>query len=281
MNVFPRVATAATLLVALSTLAGCAGSDASSTTSAAATDVPASPATSASVSAPSTNVTGELTVMAAGPLKPALEEAKAAFVQANPGVTVTFDYGHVPTLLTQIGEGVPADVLVTPDAATMQTAVGKGYVTGTPTPVASNQLALVVPTGNPGKVSDVRALADPALTVAVCAAELPCGKLAEQLATKAGIQIAADSQEPGGSTAIVTKAASGEVEVGVVFASDIKAGGAKVEAVPLAAAVSVSSQVTAATLKEAANAAAADAFVAFLASPQGTAAFTVAGFAAL
>ncbi|HYN56049.1 MAG TPA: molybdate ABC transporter substrate-binding protein, partial [Motilibacterales bacterium] len=233
-------------------------------------------------SAPSAaSLTGDLTVMAAGPLKPAMDKAKAAFEAANPEVTITLDYGHVPSLLTQLGEGVPADVLSTPDAATMKMAQDKGFVATEPTPVAGNPLALVVPVGNPGEVTALEDLANADLAVAVCAAELPCGKLTEQLATKAGLTIAADSLEPGGSPGVVTKAAAGEIDLGVVFASDAKAGGDKVEVIPIDPAVVITGQVMAAPLAEAANASAATAFVEFLASPAGAALFTSSGFTSL
>jgi molybdate transport system substrate-binding protein len=264
---FARTAACAAALLALPTLGACSGTNDT-------TDSTTAPASSAAATAAG----GELVVMAAGPLKPALDKAKTAFEAANPGVTVTLNYGHVPSLMSQLGEGVPADVLVTPDAATMKSAQDKGFVATAPTPVAGNPLALVVPKGNPGKVADVKALADSELSVGVCAAELPCGKLTEELAKKAGITISADTQEPGGSAAIVTKAAAGEIQVGVVFSTDIKAGGDKVAAIPIDTAVVVVGQVSAAPLKDATNAEDAASFVAFLASPQGAAIFTAAGF---
>lgn len=275
MGILGRTAAIAALVLAVPALGAC---------SASTTDTATTPTTSATASGSTTAATpasGQVLVMAAGPLKAALDQAKTAFEAANPGVKVTLDYGHVPSLLAQLGEGVPADVLVTPDAATMKMAQGKGFVATDPTVVAGNPLALVVPTGNPGKVADVKALADPELTVAVCAAELPCGALTDELAKKAGITISADTMEPGGSPAIVTKAAAGEVQVGVVFATDIKAGGAKVEAVPIAAEVSVVGQVSAAPLKDAANPSGGTSFVEFLASPAGQAIFTGAGFTTL
>jgi molybdate transport system substrate-binding protein len=214
-------------------------------------------------------------------LKTALEAAAASFEAANPGVAVTLSFGHVPALLAQLAEGVPGDVLVTPDETTMGQATNKGLVEGEPSPVAGNELTLVVPAGNPAGVSGVDALGDPDLSIAVCATELPCGPLAQQLAEKAGITLAADSLDPGGSPAIVTKAATGEIDVGVVFAVDVVAGGDKVLAVPVAATASVSSTVVAATLAEAPNPSVAEAFVAFLASPEGQALFMDAGFVAL
>jgi len=220
-------------------------------------------------------------VLAPAPLKAALEKAKATFEGEHPGTTVTLNLGHVPTLLTQLQEGVAGDVLVTPDEPTMKQAQDKSLVAGTPAPVARNELTIVVPADNPGKVAGVESLGNKDIAIAVCAAELPCGKLAEQLAQKAGVTVEADSKEPGGSPAIVTKAAAGEIDLGVVYASDVKAGGDKVTAIPVAKTATVSAQVMAASLVASRNKATADAFVTFLASPAGQTLFTQVGFATL
>jgi|GEM_PF-1265857 len=242
-------------------------------TTAVPTTVPATtgPPTTAALS-------GMLTVMAPGPFKALLEKAKAAFEAANPGVTVQLNLGHVPTLLTQLEGGVPGDVLVTPDAGTMGQAKSKGLVSGEAIVIGGSQMALVVPAGNPAAVKDVTALADEALRVAVCADELPCGKLATELARKNGLALQPDSLEPGGSPGVVTKASTGEIDVGLVFATDVAAGGAKVEKVAIPEAANVSSVVSTATVEASGNPSAAAALVAFLASPAGLELVTGSGF---
>jgi len=231
--------------------------------------------------APSTtDLSGALTVMAPGTLKGFLESAKAAFESANPGVKITLNNGHVPALLTQIEGGVPADVLVTPDATTMGQADTKGLLDGSAEVVARSKMALVVPAGNPAGVKGVGALGVESMRTAVCAKELPCGKLAEELAAKNSISLSADTFEPGGSPGIVTKASTGEIDVGLVFATDIKAGGDKVQAISIPNGSNVSSEVSAATLKATTNKAAARAFVEFLTSPDGRKLAAAAGFEA-
>jgi molybdate transport system substrate-binding protein len=260
----------AAALVAVAALSGCAGGSG---------EAASSSSTGTGSTMPS--LSGSVTVMAPAPLKGALDRAKTAFEGSHAGLQVTVSYGHIPALLTQLSQGVPADVLVTPDEGTMKQAQTKGVVVPTAVAVARNKLALVIPVANPAKVKDVSALGDAKLTIAVCAAELPCGKLATQLATKAGVTLAADSLEPGGSPAVVTKAAAAEIDLGVCFATDVKAGGSKVTAIPLADELGVSAQVTAAALQSPHNPEAAAAFVAFLSSAEGKALFTEAGFASL
>ena len=264
-----RVSAVAPLLALVLLASGCGGG-------ADATDAVTStgaPSTSAGGS-----LTGTLTVMAPGPLKGFLEAAKTQFEAENPGVTVQLNLGHVPTLLTQIEGGVPADVLVTPDAGTMGQATSKGMVAGTADVIARSPMALVVPAGNPAGVKGVDALGDAVLRVGVCATELPCGKLSESLASKSSISLDADTLEPGGSAALVTKASTGEIDVGLVFATDVPAGGDKVESIAIPESANVSSEVSAAALSESSNATAAEAFVAFLASSGGLELASKAGF---
>ena len=283
------------VVVACSTLvwpmASCGDDESSSdTTGPAATTAPATeaPATDAPATTEvemTTVVTepaleGTLTIMAPGPFKGVLEAAKTEFEAANPGVTIELNLGHVPTLLTQLEEGVVADVLITPDAGTMGQAGTKGLTAGEPSVFAKVPMALVVPAGNAAGVADVSALTDEALRVAVCAAELPCGKLADQLATKAGIVISADTLETGGSPGVVTKASTGEIDVGLVFATDIAAGGDKVARVAIPDDINVASDASVVVLKVADDANIAAAFLAFLTSEAGLTLVTGKGFQA-
>lgn len=253
-------------------------------TAASSTDAPAPTQASATTEAGLTTAVddpalkGTLTIMAPGPFKGVLEAATTEFEAANPGVTIELNLGHVPTLLTQLEGGVVADVLVTPDAGTMGQAVTKGLTAGGPSVFAKVPMALVVPAGNAAGVAGVSALADEALRVAVCAAELPCGKLADQLAKKAGIVISADTMETGGSPGVVTKASTGEIDVGLVFATDIAAGGSKVAKVVIPDTINVASDASAAVLKVADDADVAAAFLAFLTSEAGRTLVTGKGF---
>ena len=273
-------------------LVSCGDDESSSVTTApAATTSPATDASSPTEETATTEaemtvvvtepaLEGSLTIMAPGPFKGVLEAAAAEFEAAHPGVTIELNLGHVPTLLTQLEEGVVADVLITPDAGTMGQAGTKGLTAGEPAVFAKVPMALVVPAGNAAGVVDVTALADDALRVAVCAAELPCGKLADQLASNAGIVISADTLETGGSPGVVTKASTGEIDVGLVFAPDIAAGGDKVAKVAIPDDINVASDASVVVLNVADDADVAAAFLAFLTSEAGLTLVTGKGFLA-
>ena len=224
-------------------------------------------------------LTGSLTIMAPGPFKMLLEQATAEFELAHPDVTITLNLGHVPTLLTQLDGGVAADVLITPDSTTMGQATTRGLTATDPVVFARVPMALVVPAGNAAGVSDVTALGDSALRVAVCAAELPCGgELVDELAANASVTISADTLEPGGSPGVVTKASTGEIDVGLVFTTDIAAGGDKVLKIAIPDDINVTSDASTAVLTASTNVDVAAAFVAFLASTAGTELATGLGF---
>ena len=263
---------AAVSLTALVLLGVACGGEEDSKVSASST--PATGQTDASAEA----LSGTVTVMAPGPLKGLLEAAKTEFESDHPGVSVELNLGHVPSLLAQLEGGVAADVLVTPDARTMGQASSKGMVDGNPEVIARNPMALVVPAGNPGGVRGIDALRNASLRVGLCAMELPCGKLAEELAAASSITLSADTLEPGGSPGGVTKAATGEIDVGLVFATDIKAGGGKVDKIVIPDSSNVSSEISAAALTASENDAAARAFVDFLVSTKGKELADAAGF---
>jgi molybdate transport system substrate-binding protein len=70
----------------------------------------------------------------------------------------------------------------------------------------------------------------------------------------------------------------GEVDAGVVYVTDVRAAGSKVDGVVIPANVNASTTYPIAALTKSHNAAAAQAFVAYVVSPTGTSVVTAAGF---
>ena len=79
-----------------------------------------------------------LTVSAAASLTNVYNQLKPQFEQANPGVTVQFNFGGSDTLAQQVVQGAPADVLATASTRTMQTAQQAGRIQGQPVTYATN-----------------------------------------------------------------------------------------------------------------------------------------------
>ena len=166
-----RPATAlAALVVAMSTLAGCASTP-------TAVDASASGDAAASAS----TLSGTLTIAAAASLKTAFDRLAADFEAQNPGVDVLpISYDGSSTLATQIIEGAAVDVFASADQKNMAKVTDASLATD-PEPFATNVLTLVVPSGNPGGVTGLADLANPDLDVVLCAAEVPCGFTACEL----------------------------------------------------------------------------------------------------
>ena len=78
----------------------------------------------------------------------------------------------------------------------------------------------------------------------------------------------------------MTKASTDEIDVGLVFAADVAAGGPKVAKVAIPADINVASDVSVARLTASVNESAATAFIEFVASEAGLELLTASGFMA-
>jgi molybdate transport system substrate-binding protein len=172
---------------------------------------------------------GELTVFAAASLTAAFTELGQRFTAANGGTRVTFNFAGSQALAAQIQQAAPADVFAAADLANM----GKVKdLVGTPQSFATNRLAIVVEKGNPRGVAALDDLASGDLKVVLAAEEVPAGRYAAEALSKAGVAVRPVSEEDN-VKAVVTKVSLGEADAGLVYATDVGAGGDKVEAVDI------------------------------------------------
>ena len=226
---------------------------------------------------PVEGVEGTITVFAAASLTDVFEELGTAFEDANPGATVEPSFGPSSGLVTQITEGAPADVIATAATSNMEDLVEADALDGEPTDVATNLLELAVPAGNPGGVEGLADLADEDLVVGLCNEEVPCGRFAREALAAAGVEPSIDTNEED-VRALLTKVEAGEVDVGVVYRTDVLAAGDAVEGVVIPDDENVVATYPIATRAEAAEVSGAEAFVAFVLSDEGRAALADAGF---
>lgn len=254
------VAPAALLALAL---AGCGAA-------ASAEDPPTS-----GTSSTSRTVEDTLVVLAAASLTDVVTDLAAQLEAAHPGLGVETGFAASSALAAQVVAGAPADVLVTASPAT--TATVTDALGGAPVVVATNRLQIAVPAGNPGHVTGLADLADPARTVALCAPEVPCGAVGAAVLARAGVTAAPDTLEQD-VRAVLTRLRLDEADAGLVYRTDVLAAGGEVEGIELPADVQEETAYPALVLPDAPHPVAAAAFVDLLTGPDGRASLVAAGF---
>ncbi len=216
----------------------------------------------------------DVRVMAASSLGDAFDEIATAF-EAQSGFDVTVVTAGSASLRSQLVQGAPADVVALADEATMADLVDAGVVdAAAPAVFATNHLVLIAPAGNPAAISSLDDLGGRLL--AVCAPEVPCGRLALSLAEANGVTLHPTSEEQN-VRAVLTKVSLGEVDAGLVYVSDV-AIGVDVEViadVPHAEELRNRYPIATITDDEPARA-----FVAFVVSPAGQSILAAHGFGA-
>lgn len=209
-----------------------------------------------------------VTVLAAASLTDAFAVLARTFEVDHPGATVEVSSGASSSLATAIVEGAPADVFASASPAAMAEVVDAGAAAGPPVDVAANVLEIVVPRGNPGEVAGLADLARGDLLVGLCAEEVPCGVVAARVLDDAGVTPATDTEEAD-VRALLTKVAAGELDVGLVYETDVIAAGDAVEGIPLPPDAPAGTRYPMAVLDGAEDPDLAEAFVDLVAGPEG------------
>jgi molybdate transport system substrate-binding protein len=175
---------------------------------------------------------GEIVLFAASSLTDAFEEIGAAFEDAQPGATVTFNFGGSSTLAAQLAEGAPADVFASANSTQMNAACEAGRIASVPAVFAHNRLVIVLPADNPAGIEKLADLALPGIKLLLAAPDVPVRDYTDMMLE----QMEADSvygeayregvlanlvSEEDNVRQVVAKVALGEADAGVVYQSDI------------------------------------------------------------
>lgn len=233
-------------------------------------------------SAPSSSgggLTGTVTVFAAASLTDVFTDLGDQLEADNPGLDVQFNFAGSSALATQLTQGAPADVFASANEKQMDVVTAAGLQGEDPTVFTENVLEIAVPKGNPGKVTGLADFGNADLTLAVCAADVPCGAAAAAVFTDAGITAQPDTEEEDVKAAL-TKVQLGEVDAALVYATDVRAAGSDVEGIEFPEAEEEINSYPICTLTAAPNPEAAQAFVDLVRSDVGQQALTDAGFRA-
>lgn len=225
---------------------------------------------------PGAVVESELVVFAAASLNSTFTELGKDLEAAHPGLTVKFSFEGSSTLVDQLKQGAPADVFASADQANMDKAVEAGVMAGTPEVFTSNVLTLIVPTGNPGQITGL----DDSLEgkkLVVCADGVPCGSATIKLAGLLGVTLNPVSEETK-VTDVRAKVETGQADAGVVYVTDAKASGDKVEMIPIEGADQARNDYPIGVTENAKQPELAAEFVALVKSSRGQEVLQAAGF---
>jgi len=235
------------------------------------------PSSSAPPASATSSVGGAITVFAASSLKESFTAIGTAFEAAHPGVTVTFNFGASSTLATQITQKAPADVFASASQKTMDTVTSAGAAASS-TPFAANTMEIATPATPTVPVTSLADLTKPGAKVVVCQKDVPCGAAAQKLFTQNNLTVTPVSEEID-VKAVLSKVVLGEADAGIVYVTDVKAAGSKIVGVPIPKDQNVTTRYPIAPITASSNAATAQAFVAYVLSPEGQQVLTAAGFA--
>lgn len=252
---------------ALLALGACSssGSDASSTRA------------DSSASAAADELSGTVTVLAAASLKESFTTLGKRFEEEHPGTKVTFSFGGSDYLAASITGGAPADVFASASPGTMAIVTDAGNASGTPATFVRNQLEIATLPGNPDKIASLKDLTGSGLKVVLCDKEVPCGAAARKALDASRLKLTPVSYEQDVKAAL-TKVELKEADAAIVYKTDVKAAGDKVEGVDFPESADTVNDYPIALLKDAPHAPAAKAFIELVRSAEGRRVLTEAGF---
>ncbi|MGW5639749.1 molybdate ABC transporter substrate-binding protein [Streptomyces sp. NPDC003832] len=247
-------------------LGACSSSDSSDSSA------PASDAASGELS-------GEVTVFAAASLKESFETLGERFEEEHPGTEVTFSFGGSDALAASITGGAPADVFASASPKTMKIVTDAGDAAGTPVTFVRNELEIATLPGNPDGIASLKDLTGAGLKVVLCDEAVPCGAAAQKALDASGLKLTPVSYEEDVKSAL-NKVVLKEADAAVVYKTDVKAAGDKVEGVEFPESADAVNDYPITLLKESRNTEAAEAFIALVRSAEGRQVLTEAGFLA-
>jgi molybdate transport system substrate-binding protein len=200
-----------------------------------------------------------------------------AFQAIDPDAT--FSFAGSDELATQIREGAPADVYAAASPRYPDELFDEGLVEE-PVVFATNNLVLVVPSGNPAGITSVEDLGGDGVKLVIGAAGVPIGDytrtVVETMGQTAVLDNVVSNEED--VKGVLAKVVSGDADAGFVYATDAQAAGDDVEAIELPESAQATVLYPIAIVTDAQDPDAAQAFVDLVLGPEGQAALTEAGF---
>lgn len=232
----------------------------------------------------------ELIVSAAASLTEALTECIAAYGKIAPTVTVTPTFGASGSLQAQIEQGAPADLFLSAAPKQMNALEAKGLLAdGTRRDLLENKVVLVLPAGtdkragtSPNTPVGFADLALPAYRQIALGepSSVPVGQYSEQIFKSLGIldEVKAKAVYAKDVRQVLAYVESGEVDAGVVYATDAAVSKGVIVGATAPAGSHVPVTYPAAVIKSSAHPSEAAALLAWLGGTEAAAIFAEYGF---
>lgn len=178
-----------------------------------------------------------LTVLAAASLTDVLSLVADDVETDHPGATVELSFAASSTIVQQVSEGAPADVIALAGPGPLEQLPAELRL-GDPVTFTTNSLELAVPPDNPAGITGVEGLTDEGIRLVLCQPQVPCGEATTALLGRLGIEPTVASEERD-ARATLTKVELGEADVGIVYRTDVAAAGERVLGIEIPDAVNV------------------------------------------
>jgi molybdate transport system substrate-binding protein len=176
----------------------------------------------------------ELTVLVTASLANSFEKIGKVFMAKFLNVSIRFNFAGSATLVTQIQQGAPVDIVAMADTINMNKVLSSGDIDRKSVSIlARNKLAILVQRGNPQNIKTLSDLTRSGLKVVLCDLAQPCGKYASTVLSKANVLFAVASREASAS-GVVSRIGLGEADAGIAYLTDGLVAGDKVDAVKIA-----------------------------------------------
>lgn len=180
----------------------------------------------------------EITVSAAVSLKDAFNEISRLY-KSKIGKTVNFNFGASGALQKQIETGAPVDIFASAGTSQMDDLAKKGLImTETRRNFARNTLVLIVPENSKLNIKDFSDLSHPEVQKIAAGnpKTVPAGQYTEQVLSKSNLSSALQPKMIFAEDVrqVLDYVVRGEVDAGIVYASDAQSSGDKVRVVTTA-----------------------------------------------
>lgn len=209
----------------------------------------------------------EILVFAAASLTESFTTIGSGFEAVFRDVDVRFNFGPSDGLATGINGGARADVFASASPQWMDAVMKGNGLRGQAQIFARNELVVIVPSDDPGRVDRFDDLARPGVKLVLAAPAVPVGGYARRALADAGLaraeaNVVSNEEDVKG---VVQKVVLGEADAGIVYATDVTPAVARhVSVVAIPAPVNVVASYPIAVLRGSEHPVAAGAFVAFV-----------------